>query len=163
MRVMGVDPGTIRMGVGVVESISGDLVCRERICIAPRRSDPIELRLIHLFDNLKQIIEKANPDVIAVEEPFVSKNPRTAIAIGQAQAVVLVAAATYKIPISRYAPMEIKKSVTDYGGSSKEQVKSMVSILLGNIDIDGPSDVSDALAIAICHHSSTMLNNLVME
>ena len=99
MRVMGVDPGTIKMGVGVVESISGDLVCREQICIAPRKNDP----------------------------------------------------------------MEIKKSVTDYGGSSKEQVKSMVSILLGNIDIDGPTDISDALAIAICHHNATTFHNMEIE
>ena len=163
MRVMGVDPGTIKMGVGVVESISGDLVCREQICIAPKKNDPIELRLIHLLDNLKVIIDKANPDEIAVEEPFVSQNARTAIAIGQAQAVVFIAAAMRQIPIYRYAPMEIKKSVTDYGGSSKEQVKSMVSILLGNIDIDGPTDISDALAIAICHHNATSFHNMEIE
>ena len=77
--------------------------------------------------------------------------------------MVLIAAAHKQIAVYRYAPREIKKAVTDYGGSSKEQVEDMVKLLLGNIEIIGPNDVTDALAVAICHHNATMLDNLLME
>ena len=163
MRVMGVDPGTLRMGVGIVDSISGELVSPYYDCISPSRKDPIEKRLANIFEVLESKISEFSPDSIAVEQPFVSKNPKTAIAIGQAQAIVLVTATLKGIPIAKYSPSEIKKSVTDYGGSSKDQVASMVSILLGNISISGPDDVTDALAIAICHHNATMLENLVFK
>ena len=163
MRVMGVDPGTLRMGVGVVDSISGELTTPFHGCLSPKRSDPIEQRLAYLLQELEDVIGKVSPDSVAVEEPFVSQNPKTAIAIGQAQAVVFLAAARHGIPVSRYAPTEVKKSVTDYGGSSKEQVNAMVCILLGNIEINGPDDVTDALAVAICHHNGTMLDHLIME
>ena len=161
MRVLGVDPGTVRMGVGIVDSDAGELVCHYYGVIKPKRSDPIEIRLAYLFDSIDDIIIANSPKFVAVEEPFVSQNARTAIAIGQAQAVVLVAASRHKIPVARYAPQEIKKSVTDYGHSSKEQVEDMVKILLNENTIDGPDDVTDALAVAICHHNSQWLNNLV--
>lgn len=163
MRVLGVDPGTIRMGFGAVDSISGELSNVTHGCLTPPRSLSIEERLRELYNEIEVIISEINPDAIAVEEPFVSKNPRTAIAIGQAQAVVLIAAAQKEISVFRYAPREIKKAVTDYGGSSKEQVEGMVKVLLGNIEINGPDDVTDALAVAICHHNATMLDNLLME
>ena len=163
MRVLGVDPGTIRMGFGAVDSISGELASVAHGCLTPHRSFSIEERLRELYNEIEIVIEEIKPDAIAVEEPFVSKNPKTAIAIGQAQAVVLIAAAQKEISVFRYAPREIKKAVTDYGGSSKEQVEAMVKILLGNIEINGPDDVTDALAVAICHHNATMLDNLFLE
>ena len=161
MRVLGVDPGTIKMGLGVVDSISGDLMSPYHGVIAPRRKDPLENRLAHLFEATKKVIEETQPDAIAIEEPFVSKNPKTGIAIGQAQAVVFIAGAQKDIPVFRYAPQEVKKSVTNYGGSSKEQVGEMVSLLLGGRDIKGPDDVTDALAVAICHINSHMLDDLI--
>jgi len=177
LRVLGVDPGTIRMGFGAVDSISGELATVAHGCLTPHRSFSIEKRLRELYNEIEfiigeikpdaiaveVIIGEIKPDAIAVEEPFVSKNPKTAIAIGQAQAVVLIAAAQKEISVFRYAPREIKKAVTDYGGSSKEQVEAMVKILLGNIEINGPDDVTDALAVAICHHNATMLDNLFLE
>ena len=161
MRVLGVDPGTIKMGLGVVESISGDLITPYNGLITPKRKDAIETRLAFLFEATTQVIKQTLPDAIAVEEPFVSKNPRTAIAIGQAQSVVFIAGAQNDIPVFRYAPQEVKKSVTNYGGSSKEQVSEMVSILLGVEDIPGSDDVTDALAVAICHINSHMLDDLI--
>lgn len=163
MRVMGVDPGTLQMGVGIVDSVSGDLASPHHFCISPKPKDPIEKRLATIFSTLEDAILEFSPDHIAVEQPFVSKNPKTAIAIGQAQAVVLICASLKSIPVARYSPSEIKKSVTDYGGSTKDQVSSMVSILLGNILIEGSNDVSDALAVAICHHNATMLDKLVFR
>ena len=163
MRVMGVDPGTLKMGIGVVDSASGDLSSPYHCCISPKPKDPIEKRLATIFRTLEDTILEFSPDYVAVEQPFVSKNPKTAIAIGPAQAVVLISASLKGIPIARYSPSEIKKSVTDYGGSTKDQVSSMVSILLGNIIIKGSDDVSDALAVAICHHNATMLDKLVFR
>ena len=163
MRVMGVDPGTLKMGVGIVDSVSGDLASPYHSCISPKPKDSIEKRLATIFRTLEDKILEFSPDYIAVEQPFVSKNPKTAIAIGQAQAVVLISASLKGIPVARYSPSEIKKSVTNYGGSTKDQVSSMVSILLGNIIIEGSDDVSDALAVAICHHNVSMLDKLIFR
>jgi crossover junction endodeoxyribonuclease RuvC len=163
MRVLGFDPGTLKMGVGVVDSISGDLSTPYYACLTAPKNDPIENRLMKLFTQIDQLISEVKPDSIAVEDPFVSKNAKTAIAIGQAQATVLIAGSKYGIPISKYAPQEIKKSVTNYGGASKDQVGDMVQILLGNVDISGPDDITDALAVAICHHNRILMDQIIME
>ena len=104
MRVLGVDPGTIKMGLGVVDSISGDLMTTYHCLITPKRKDRIEDRLAYLFEATSKVVKENSPDAIAVEEPFVSKNPKTAIAIGQAQSVVFIAGAQNNIPVFRYAP-----------------------------------------------------------
>ena len=163
MRVLGFDPGTLRMGVGVVDSKNGDLSTPYYTCLIAPQTDSIETRLMKLFNQIDQLIPKMNPDYIAVETPFVSKNPKTAIAIGQAQATVLIAGAKHKIPITKYAPREIKKSITNYGGASKGQVAEMVQILLDNTSIEGPDDITDALAVAICHHNRLYIDQIVME
>ena len=163
MRVLGFDPGTLKMGVGVVDSESGDLSTPYYTCFTASKNDPIENRLMTLFTQIDQLISDVQPDSIAVEDPFVSKNAKTAIAIGQAQATVLIAGSKHGIPISKYAPQEIKKSITNYGGASKDQVGDMVQILLGNIDITGPDDITDALAVAICHHNRTFMDQFIME
>ena len=161
MRVLGVDPGTIKMGLGVVDSISGDLMTPYHCLITPKRKDRIEDRLAYLFEATSKVVKENSPDAIAVEEPFVSKNPKTAIAIGQAQSVVFIAGAQNNIPVFRYAPQEVKKSVTSYGGISKEQVSEMVNLLLGSTEISKSDDVTDALAVAICHINSHMLDDLI--
>ena len=163
MRVLGFDPGTLRMGVGVVDSKNGDLSTPYYACLTAPQTDSIETRLMKLFNQIDQLISKMNPDYIAVETAFVSKNPKTAIAIGQAQATVLIAGAKHKIPITKYAPQEIKKSITNYGGASKGQVAEMVQILLDNTSIEGPDDITDALAVAICHHNRIYIDQIVME
>ena len=163
MRVLGIDPGTISTGIGVVDSISGDLTTPYHSVIRAQKNQAIERRLTTIYDSIEKIILEMDPDEVAIEEPFVSENPRTAIAIGQAQATALIIATKYGKSVTRYAAREIKKSVTNSGGSSKDQVKSMVEILLGNIHIVGPDDVSDALAVAICHHNSRMIQDLTFN
>ena len=99
---------------------------------------------------------------MAIEEPFAARNVRAAMAIGHAQAVAMVAAAGHKLPVSSYAPRQVKLAVTDFGGSSKEQVQEMVKLLLG---LDAPPeslDASDALAVAICHISASRAEELVV-
>jgi crossover junction endodeoxyribonuclease RuvC len=98
---------------------------------------------------------------MAIEEPFVARNVRAAMAIGQAQAVAMVAAADQGMSVSGYAPREIKRSVTDYGGSSKEQVQEMIRVLLGLPDeLVQSSDAADALAVAICHINASRVDRL---
>ena len=163
MRILGIDPGTISTGIGVVDSISGELSTPYHSVIKTRKNQTIEQRLTTIYDAIEEIILEMDPDEVAIEEPFVSENPRTAIAIGQAQATALIKATKHEKAVTRYAAREIKKSVTNNGGSSKHQVKSMVEILLGNIEIQGPDDISDALAVAICHHNSKMIQGLTFN
>ena len=163
MKVLGIDPGTITMGYGMVENISEELTTCFHGSLSAKRADPIEERLASLYCGILAIIDNHGPEVIAIEEPFVARNPKTAIAVGQAQAVALIAASSRKIPVSRYSPRQIKKSVTDHGGSSKAQVQEMVSVLLGLDTSPRSSDAADALAVAICHANASRTQDLVMH
>ena len=104
----------------------------------------------------------SSPEVVAIESPFVSRNVKAAVAVGQAQAVAMIAAASHGVPVATYAPREVKKAVTDYGGSSKEQVQGMVQALLGLSEPLEPPDKADALAVAICHIQSTQTVGIEM-
>ena len=151
MLVLGIDPGTYKMGVGVVESDGGELRLACSLVLAPKRRDTLPQRLYYLYAGLSDLIGRLRPTEMAVEEPFAARNVRSALAIGQAQAVAMVAAAEKGLPVWSYAPTQVKQSVTDHGGSSKEQVQEMVSVLLRLDSIPGSTDASDALAVAICH------------
>ena len=151
VRILGVDPGTYKMGVGVVDSDGAGLRVAYSGVLVPKRGDTIPKRLHFLHTRLLDLIRDWAPSEVAIEEPFVADNRRAAMAIGHAQAVAMVAAAHYELPVTNYAPRQVKQAVTDYGGSSKEQVQEMVKVLLG---LDAPpesSDAADALAVAICH------------
>ena len=151
MLVVGVDPGTIKMGVGAVLSDDDNLTLAYSELLSPPRSAPLADRLAWLHDRMSRTLEDLMPSVVAIEQPFVARNVKAALAVGQAQAVAMIAAARLKIPVAGYSPSEVKKAVTDYGGSSKEQVQQMVSVLLGIDEILEPPDRADALAVAICH------------
>ena len=162
MRVLGVDPGTFKMGVGVVDYSRSEYSPVHFEVLTAKRTDVLPRRLIWLFDQLSSLVKDWNPTEMAVEEPFAGRNLRSAMAIGQAQAVAMLAASSHDIDISNYSPSSVKQAVTDYGGSSKEQVQAMVSVLLGLGSIDVPSDAADALAVAICHINSSHMQQLVM-
>ncbi len=159
MRIMGIDPGTYSMGVGIVSSNGADFTMEYLDVIKPKRKDPLELRLLFLFNSLSKIVSEWNPLEIAIEEPFAAKNIKTAIAIGHAHAVAMVVAAKNSLAVSGYAPRSVKRAVTDYGGSSKEQVQEMVRILL-DLKVLPPTDAADALAVAICHLNAREFLNL---
>ena len=163
MLVVGVDPGTFKMGVGAVRSDGGDLILAHSEVLIPRRSAPLPDRLAWLHVRLSELLASLRPDVLAVEQPFVSRNVRAAMAVGQAQAVAMIAAAGLTIPVANYAPREVKKAVTDYGGSSKEQVQEMVQVLLGLPDPIESSDRADALAVAICHINNSQVYHVSMR
>ncbi len=167
MRVLGIDPGTWRMGYGAVEERNGEQSAIECGVLSPRGSPPIEQRLVYLHESLLTLIDRLKPDTVAVEEPFVSLaiggNMKTAVAIGQAQAVALMAATERKLPIARYTPTQVKQTITGYGAGAKEQVAVMVQMLLRMPSLPSPLDATDALAIALCHLRERDVNSMVID
>ena len=161
MRILGIDPGTVTMGYGIIDSRNDEITlvdCGALDC--PVRS-PIGERLSFLYGELGKIISRYEPDAVAVEQPFVAKNVRSTLAIGKAQAVAILAAANRGIPSYEYTPAQVKQRVANYGASSKEQIQEMVRLQLGLSQVPQSSDAADALAVAICHLREIHISNLL--
>ncbi len=150
------------MGVGAIEVDGDSYAVILSAALSPPRKASISERLAWLHERMDAIVKDLNPEVVAIESPFVSRNVKAAVAVGQSQAVAMIAAASHGVPVATYAPREVKKAVTDYGGSSKEQVQGMVQALLGLSDTLEPPDRADALAVAICHIQSTQTVGIEM-
>jgi crossover junction endodeoxyribonuclease RuvC len=151
MKILGIDPGTKVMGYGVIETENDDVALVDYGAIVPPEKEAIAVRLIHIFKELQNVISRHRPDAVAVEQPFIAKNVKSALAIGRAQAVALLAAADRGIPAYEYTPAQVKQRVANYGASSKEQIQEMVRLQLGLGEVPQPDDAADALAVAICH------------
>ena len=153
MRILGIDPGTIRMGYGVLESAPG-LAVEDYGVIALPATMPLEQRLYQLYTHVLNLISIFHPGAIAVEAPFVGRGERSfpgpAIAVGQAQAVVLIGAAGQAVPVFTYAPAKVKRSVADHGAATKEQIQQIINSTLDLAETP-ESDAADALAVALCH------------
>ena len=150
--VLGIDPGLRICGWGLVRAGQRPAFGACGV-IRPKTSESVEKRLLHLHTEISQLIDAHAPDEIAIEDPFVGAlNPASALAIGQARAVAMLAAAQHGLEVSLYAPKEVKAAV-GYGGSDKGQVGAMVKILLNLDALPQPPDASDALAVALCHLS----------
>ena len=151
MGILGIDPGTLSMGYGVIGD--GPHADDYGVISLPRKM-PLEQRLYQLHTHILNLIATFHPTVVAVEEPFVGKGerrfPGAALAIGQAQAVVFIGAASQGIPVFRYAPAKVKSAVADYGAASKEQMRVIVAATLGLKEIP-ESDAADALSVGLCH------------
>jgi len=158
MIILGIDPGTIQLGYGIVAS-DGDTFRAIAFGAVKCRGELPE-RLCHLYAELDKIIAQYQPEVVAVETPFVGENARSAIAIGKAQAVAILAAAQRGISVFEYPPATVKRHVADYGASSKEQVQTMVKLLLEMAEPPQPFDAADALAVAICHAREAKLQEI---
>jgi crossover junction endodeoxyribonuclease RuvC len=151
MRVIGIDPGTRHCGYGVVESRSGSrLVWVSHGVLSPKATASLEDRLSFIFDGLTKVIAETKPTTCGVEEVFFAANVRSALVLGHARGVALLAAAQAGLAVSAYPPAVVKQSVVGFGRAEKQQVAKMVSMLLGIQAID-EADASDALAIAITH------------
>ena len=154
MRVLGVDPGTHRMGVGILEADGQKYKVIHFETIRANSKAPIPKRLLHIFDALQALIEKFRPDVMALETLFFAKDIQAVERIGEARACAMLAASKQGIDVVEYGPMVVKRSVTGNGHAAKEQVQFMITRLL-NLKEAPALDASDALAIAMCHlHSS---------
>ncbi len=161
MKILGIDPGTVAMGYGVIESRDDKITLIDCGALTTQTRSPIGQRLSYLYHQLLEIIQRYQPDVVAIEQPFIAKNVKSALAIGRAQAVAILAAANREVPTYEYTPAQVKQRVANYGASSKEQIQEMVRLQLGLSQIPQPSDAADALAVALCHLSEMQLSDLL--
>ena len=151
MTVLGIDPGTAACGFGIVGERGNRLKALEFGWWKTAASERPELRLKTIFDGITDLIEEFEPYAVVLEESFVGVDARTALSVGQARGVVLVAAASYGIECAEYAPSRVKQAVCGYGRAEKAQVQRMVAAILGLKKAPTPHHAADALAVAICH------------
>ena len=154
MRILGIDPGVAIVGFGVIESDRGQQRMIQYGAITTHAGLPLATRLVQICNDLEQFIEQFQPDELAIEELFFSKNITTGIAVAHGRGVVLYTAEKMQIPIYEYTPMQVKQAVVGYGLAEKKQVMDMTRRLLKLKSIPRPDDAADAMAIAICHARS---------
>jgi crossover junction endodeoxyribonuclease RuvC len=155
MVVIGIDPGFANTGYGVVESRGGRLVALDGGVIQTRGE--MAARLAHIHGDICGLMETYSPDALAIEDVYFGVNVRTAMAVGQARGVAVLAAGQRGIPIGSYTPQQIKSAVCGSGRAQKEQVQRMVQTLLSLRELPQPDHAADALAVAICHHNGAPL------
>lgn len=165
MVVLGVDPGTAITGFGVVARHGQGLTALDYgVITPPGGAEPgpaaAASRLQCLYEEMSRLIDRTRPDLVVVEELFFSRNVTTAIGVGQARGVILLAAAQAGVPVAEYTPMEVKMAVTGYGRADKRQVQAMVRALLGLAAPVRPDDAADALAVAVCGHNRYRFDRL---
>ncbi len=151
MRIMGIDPGVAITGYGVVEECNGRWRNVASGCIQTDSKEPAPERLAKIFSSLGELIDDYSPRAISLEKLFFCKNTRSALQVGEARGVVILAAAIHKVELFEYTPLQIKKAVSGFGKANKSQVEKMVQILLRLEKIPPMDDEADALAAAICH------------
>lgn len=154
MLVLGVDPGTAVTGWGLVRADGRRLRGAGFGVIRTAGHGPLEERLARIYEGVRALLERERPDLLAVEDPFTARNPRSALLLGQARGVVVAAGASCGVPVRGYSPRAVKLAVTGDGGAGKEQVRDMVRILLGMERPPAPVDAADGLAVAICSITS---------
>jgi len=162
MRILGIDPGLIATGYGVVEVSEGyRLDCCAAGVIRPD-SKELTARLLQIHEQVTKILHEFIPDALAIEDLFTTyEHPKTAILMGHARGVVVLAAAQRAVPVINYASTELKRAVTGFGRASKQQVQAMVQRLLRLPEAPTPDHVSDALALAVCHAYRVRNNRLI--
>ena len=164
MRILGIDPGTIRVGYGLIDYDNPDIAVLECGTIRAPAKDPIERRLWRIYREIRSLIKRHRPSIVAVEEPFVVRAPRrSALAVGEARAIALLAAVSHDLPVVQYPPAKVRQTVAGYGRGDKEQVVQALGLLLG-ISLDAYTlDATDALAVAVCHTQHTNLEAMLAE
>ena len=161
MRILGIDPGYAIVGYGVVDYVGNKFTPVEFGAITTDSAMDFPKRLKHIYDSLIKIINIHNPEYLSIEELFFNTNVKTAIAVGHARGVLVLAAENCGIPIFEYTPLQIKQAVTGYGRADKNQVQQMVKMFLGLQKVPKPDDTADALAVAICHAHSYSPKNVI--
>ncbi len=149
MRILGIDPGTGRMGFGVIEIQSNKAKMITAGVITTPTHTPLADRLEDIFVSLNQIIDETKPDVMSIEQLYFSQNITTGISVAQARGVAMLTGKLAKLKIEEYTPLQIKSTLTGYGRASKQQMQEMVRIHLGLNSVPKPDDAADALAAAI--------------
>jgi crossover junction endodeoxyribonuclease RuvC len=157
VRIIGIDPGTIITGIGIIEIDRDKITALDIDCINLNKKLSIPERLQTIYEVCLRKMKMFRPDEFAIETAFYHKNIQSTLKLGQARGVALIAAVHSKLSISEYSPREIKKSVTGNGASSKEQVQFMIKTILSLKENPRFIDSSDALAVALCHHFSNSI------
>lgn len=160
MIILGIDPGIAILGYGIVEYKGNRFktLAYGAICTEAKESMPIRLKKI--YQELTLILDEYKPNAVAIEELFFNKNTKTALLVGQARGVAVLAAAHKSIDIYEYTPLQVKQGVVGYGRADKQQVQIMIKTLLNLKSVPKPDDVADALAVAICHAHSGIFGDL---
>jgi crossover junction endodeoxyribonuclease RuvC len=151
VKVLGIDPGTAACGYGLVREHRGRLRAACHGWWRTEAHERLELRLSTIFDGVGGLIERYEPDAVALEESYVGADARTALSVGQARGAVLVAASSAGVPCVEYPPSRVKQAVCGYGRADKAQVQRMVRTILALDELPTPHHAADALAVAICH------------
>lgn len=163
MKILGVDPGLVTTGYGVIEVSGAACKLIEAGVIRTEQDDPLEQRIRKIYSEIRQVIDEFRPKAVAVEELYTHyDHPTTATLMGHARGVIFLAAAELDLPVASYAPTRIKKALTGSGGAGKMQVQRMVQASLRLARIDQPDHVTDALAAALCH-ANVLSRSILMQ
>jgi crossover junction endodeoxyribonuclease RuvC len=160
--VLGIDPGTATTGFALVtEDASGDAHLLRYGTVQTQAGTPMPERLLVLHRGISALIGETEPDVMAIEELFFSRNVTTALTVGQARGVVILAAAEAGLPVYEYKPAEVKQALVGYGSADKQQIQEMIRMMFNLDSIPRPDDAADAIAIATCHLHSARLRGMI--
>ncbi len=150
--VLGIDPGTAITGYGIVaETVKGEYELLACGVLRTQAGQPMPSRLLEIFQDIKALITEFQPDEMSIEKLFFGRNVTTAITVGQARGVILVAAAELGLAVAEYTPAEVKQAITGYGNADKRQMQEMVQQILKLAHPPTPDDAADGVAVAICH------------
>lgn len=151
MRILGIDPGYAIVGFGVVESDRGNFKAVDYGVIETSKELKMPQRLNMIWDGMNALIDRFQPDHVAVEELFYFSNAKTVIPVAQARGVILLSVQLRKIDLFEYTPLQIKQAITGYGNADKAQMQQMIKVLLNLSSVPRPDDAADALCAALCH------------
>ena len=160
MRILGIDPGIAIVGYGVIDKEGNRYKTVAYDAVTTRAHTPLEERLETVYNGINEIIKTYKPDAMSIEELFFNNNAKTALTVGQARGVIILAAVQNHLPVYEYTPLQVKQALTGYGRASKGQIQQMMKSMLGLAQIPKPDDVADALAIAVCHGNSMRFNSI---
>ena len=161
MRILGIDPGIAIVGFGFIDKVGSRITPVQYGCIQTKAHTDHALRLKDVYDSVVHLIEKYEPEAMAIEKLFFNRNVSTALTVSEARGVTILAAVQKGLPIGEYTPMQVKQAVVGYGNADKKQVQEMTRIILKLSTVPKPDDVADALAVAICHAHSYVLNDQI--
>ena len=160
MIILGIDPGLVKTGYGLIEINENNCKVLDFGVVSPENKEKLSIRLRTIYNDISLIIDRYNPSILSIEEVFFGKNVKSALLLGHARGVAMLSASNNNIPVFEYSARKIKQSVTGNGNAHKSQVSYMVMKQLGLNSVNCPSDASDALAIALCHLNQIKLEEL---
>ena len=150
MKIIGIDPGLVQTGFGIINVSNNQTTLIDYGIIKPKIKDTLAKRLLTIFNDVCELISSYNPQIFVIEEVFYGKNVKSAMILGQARGTILLSAARASIKVAEFAPRKVKQSVCGKGSATKEQVQFMVGQILKLKDPPNPIDISDAMAVGLC-------------